>query len=157
MNSSNASPELLLEVSFRNSRSLIFRMRSDDGSVLYFEKSDIADFNKPVAHEEEMPLYYSLESAWKSILGFTSAEGFLNRSVWHEESKDWLKMTPRFIEGSVRPLIMRSLSEVSHASSQLSSENLDGLRTWIKEVAADQPIRLNRTPKTPNHVYAKRA
>lgn len=157
MNSSNNSPELVLEVSLGNARSLIFRMKGDDGSVLYFEKSDILDFNKPVGHEEDMPLYYSLESAWKSVLGFTSADGFLNRAVWHEESKDWLRLTPRFIEGSVRPLIMRSLSEVSHASNSLSAENLDGLRNWIKEVAADQPIKLNRTPKTTDHVYAKRA
>lgn len=157
MNTSMNSPELVLEVAFGTARTLIFRTISEDGAVLYFERSDIVDYSKPVGHEDDMPLYYSLESAWKSILKFTSADAFLKRSAWHEESKDWLKMKPLFISGYIRPLIMRSLSESSYRTDELKAEHVDGLRNWIKEISADQPIRLNRTPKATSHVYAKRA
>ena len=157
MNTSINSPELLLDVGFAAGCTIIFRTTTEDGAVLYFEKSDIIDYNKPVGHEEEMPLYYSLESVWKSVLGFTSAEAFLKRSAWHEESMDWLKMKPQFIGTNIRPLIMRSLSKASNRTEDLTSDQVDGLRAWIKEVSADQPIRMNRTPKATSHVYAKRA
>ena len=55
MNTSINSPELLLEVGFAAGCTIIFRTTTEDGAVLYFEKSDIIDYNKPVGHEEEMP------------------------------------------------------------------------------------------------------
>ncbi|MFT4526147.1 MAG: hypothetical protein ACI85F_002312, partial [Bacteroidia bacterium] len=51
MNNSNQTPELILELNFQDRRSLLYRLMTDDGTVMYYEESDITDHNRPIGME----------------------------------------------------------------------------------------------------------
>ena len=111
MNTSDQTPELMLELNYEDRRSQLFRLVTDEGIIMYYEESDIPDLNRPVGLENSVPLYYSLESAWKAISAFVSQTRFNNRLSWHEASCDWLQLKPSYVHTLIRPFIMRSLSE----------------------------------------------
>ena len=158
MNTTDQTPELMLELNFEDRRSLLYRLITDDGTVMYYEESDIADLNRPVGMENSVPLYYSLESAWKAITGFVSQKGFNARSSWHEKSCDWLQLKPGFVHTLIRPFIMRSLSDQTRSIEGLQENEIDGLRNWINTTASPSPLKLNIHPtNTTDHAYAKRA
>ncbi|MFT5054014.1 MAG: hypothetical protein ACI9FU_002227 [Granulosicoccus sp.] len=158
MNNSNQTPELILELNFQDRRSLLYRLMTDDGTVMYYEESDITDHNRPIGMENSVPLYYSLESAWKAISGFVSHAGLTGRSTWHEESNDWLNLKPSFVHRLIRPFIMRSLSDQTRNIEGLKQIEIAGLRTWITRITSESPLKLNTHLSNPtDHVHAKRA
>ena len=158
MNISNQTPELILELSLQDRRSLLYRLVTDNGTVMYYEESDIADFNRPVGIENSVPLYYSLEFAWKAISGFVSRDRMTNRGAWHEESCDWLQLEPSFAHALIRPFIMRSLSEQTRKTEGLKQDEIDGLRNWITRITSASPLKLNTQLSNPtDYVHAKRA
>jgi hypothetical protein len=158
MNNSNQTPELILELNFDDCRSLLYRLMTDDGTVMYYEESDITDHNRPVGMENSVPLYYSLESAWKAISGFVSHSGLANRGAWHQESNEWLNLKPSSVHRLIRPFIMRSLSATTRNIEGLKQNEIDGLRNWITRTTSESPLKLNTHLSNPtNHVHAKRA
>ncbi len=158
MNTSSQTPELILELNFQDRRSLLYRLMTDDGTVMYYEESDIKDLNRPVGMENSVPLYYSLESAWKAISGFVSKAGLMARGAWHEESCDWLHLNPTFVHNLIRPLIKRSLSARTRNIEGLKQDEINGLRNWITRTTSETPLKLNFHPSNPiRHEYAKRA
>lgn len=158
MNTTDQTPELMLELNFEDRRSLLYRLITDDGTVMYYEESDITDLNRPVGMENSVPLYYSLESAWKAITSFVSQKGFNKRSSWHDKSCDWLQLKPGFVHTLIRPFIMRSLSDQTQSIEGLQQTEVDGLRYWINHTTSPSPLKLNiHSTNTTDHAYAKRA
>ena len=158
MNTSDQTPELMLELNYEDRRSQLFRLVTDEGIIMYYEESDIPDLNRPVGLENSVPLYYSLESAWKAISAFVSQTRFNNRLSWHEASCDWLQLKPSYVHTLIRPFIMRSLSEQTRKTESLLQSELDGLRNWINRTSSPSPLQLNTQPaNTARHEYAKRA
>jgi hypothetical protein len=153
------TPELILELHLEGRRSLLYRLKADDGSIMYYVESDLADHNRALGMENSVPLFYSLESAWRSIVGFIGQNSFSGRTVWHEKPQDWLLLRPTFIHSTVRPLIMRAISEATRNTEGMGPNYMDGLRNWIGQTSSSTPLRINYShiSNPTYHAHAKRA
>ncbi|MCF8278066.1 MAG: hypothetical protein K9J17_15135 [Flavobacteriales bacterium] len=130
----NNTNELVLEVVKDGFRRLVYRTYNSDGSPLFLEESDLEDFSRPISDSGDFNVFFTERAFWRSLTAYTSNEGVLNRSVWHQPANEWLDLQPVFIHADIKDLVQQSLAEVTR---QLSSNNqrAEGLRVWLRKLA----------------------
>lgn len=135
MKSTENKKELVLEVVKDGYRRLIFRQEVGNGSVLFLEESDLIDFSRPLADNDDFSVFFTMRAFWKSFVEFTSNEGLLKRQVWHENTNEWLSLRPVFIHQDIKHLVQASLSEATRVLNPDDSALVDGIRFWLRKLA----------------------
>ncbi len=134
-NNADNTKELILEVVKDGYRRLIFRTDIGNGTKLYLEESDLADFSRPITENNDFNVFFTMRAFWKSFVDFTSNEGLLKRQVWHETNNEWLSLKPVFVHADVKHLVQESLSEATREIANGDLEQVEGIRTWLRKLA----------------------
>ena len=134
-NNADNTKELVLEVVKDGYRRLIFRTDIGNGTKLYLEESDLADFSRPITENNDFNVFFTMRAFWKSFVDFTSNEGLLKRQVWHETNNEWLSLKPVFVHADVKHLVQESLSEATREIANGDLEQVEGIRTWLRKLA----------------------
>lgn len=146
----NTTKELVLEVQKDGFRRLIFRTDVGNGSMLFLEESDLADFSRPLTESSDFNVFFTKRAFWKSFTEFTSNEGLLNRQVWHQENNEWLNLKPVFIHKDIKHLVQNSLADVTRNLDSNDSQSIDGVRSWLRKLSeptANLNLAINTTKK----------
>lgn len=130
-----AKRELVLEVVKDGFRRLVYRTWNNDGSVLFLEESDLEDFSRPLCESNDFNVYFSERAFWKSFTEYTSNEGFLNRSVWHQSADEWLQLKPLFIHQDIKLVIQNSLADATREIRINDDRKIDGIRIWLRALS----------------------
>jgi len=132
----NARKQLLLEVQKDGFRSSIHRITSPSGQDIFVEESDLQDCSRPVSDEMGHPVHFSMKDAWMAVTGYTSPEGLMRRQVWHQTSAEWVGLSPVFIHADLRPLVQRSLAQVTRDAA-LNRSVTESIGLWLRALAPD--------------------
>ncbi len=127
--------ELILEVAKDGFRRLVYRTWNNDGSVLFLEESDLEDFSRPLCQSNDFNVFFSERAFWKSFTEYTSSEGFLNRTVWHESADEWLQLKPLFIHQDIKLLIQNSLADATREIRINDERKINGIRMWLRALS----------------------
>ncbi|MBI1288821.1 MAG: hypothetical protein GC178_14735 [Flavobacteriales bacterium] len=150
--SKNNTKELVLEVAKDGFRRLVYRTWNNDGSVLFLEESDLEDFSRPICENNDFNVFFSERDLWKSFTDYTSSEGVLNRSVWHETADEWLQLKPLFIHQDMKLLIQNSLADATREIQINDTRKIDGIRMWLR--ALSKPTqKLEKAVTNPLETY----
>ena len=138
--------ELLLEVQQDGCRRLIYRTKSADNSPLFVEESNLVDFSRPFYEGNDFNVFFTERAFWKSFIEYTSLEGFSNRQVWHEATNEWLDLRPVFVHNDIKHLIQESLSDAIRNLSNEPSNNLEGIRIWLRALSNSKTVATIQQP-----------
>lgn len=131
--------ELMLEVAKDGFRRLVYRTLKNDGGFVFLEESDLEDFSRPICDNNDFNVFFTEHAFWRSLTEFTSSEGVLNRSVWHEDASEWLQLEPIFLHEDIKHLVKASLAEATREIGINDHQKIEGIRTWLRALAkADQ-------------------
>ena len=150
---SNAQRQLLLEVQKDGCRSMLYRLVSPSGQEMFIEESDLNDCSRPMSDDLGHPVHFSMKDGWTAITGFTSPEGMLRRQVWHQASAEWVGLVPTFIHADLRPLVQRSLAQVTRDAA-LNRSVTESIGLWLRALSPDDAFvasDLFSTTKTYRH------
>lgn len=125
------SRELLLEVERNGFRRLIYRTVLLSGREVFVEESDLPDCSRTEMEEGGFPVHFSMRDAWTAITAYTSPEGLMARQVWHEGGTEWVALNPVFIHDDLRPLVQRSLSQVTRDAA-LNQTVTASIGQWLR-------------------------
>ncbi len=130
--------ELLLEVERNGFRCTIHRSTTASGREIFIEESDLLDCSRPSSDDMGYPVHFSMKDAWACILGYTSPEAMLARRAWHQGGSEWTSLTPMFIHPDLRPLVQRSLAQVTRDAA-LDRKVTNDLGAWLHALTTASP------------------
>jgi len=116
--------ELLLEVERNGFRCLLYRSTTASGREVFMEESDLPDCSRPQSDDLGYPMHFSMKEAWAAITGYTSPEGL------------WASLHPVFVHSDLRPLVQRSLAQVTRDAS-LSHSVTKGIGQWLRALTIE--------------------
>lgn len=120
----------MLEVERNGSRCTLHRTTTASGREILIEESDLLDCSRPTADDMGYPIHFSMREAWAAIVGYTSPEALTTRRAWHQGGSEWTSLTPRFIHPDLRPLVQRSLAQVTRDAA-LDLKVTNDLGAWL--------------------------
>jgi hypothetical protein len=128
--------ELMLEVEHNGFRCIVHRTTTAGGREVFIEESDLLDCSRPADDEQGYPVHFSMKEAWAAINGYTSIEGMLARRAWHLGGSEWMGLNPVFIHPDMRPLVQRSLAQVTRDAS-LNNRVSANIGQWLRALTQE--------------------
>ncbi len=130
--------ELLLEVEHNGHRCSLYRSTTPTGREIFIEESDLMDCSRPMSDDAGYPLHFSMKDAWSAIVAYTTPEGLLARKAWHLGGSEWTALNPRFIHEDLRPLVQRSLAQVTRDAA-LDRRVTSHIGAWLHALTVPSP------------------
>ncbi|MCF8259029.1 MAG: hypothetical protein K9J06_15850 [Flavobacteriales bacterium] len=128
--------ELLLEVEHNGFRCIIHRSLTPAGAEIFIEESDLPDCSRPQSDDMGYPVHFGMKDAWSALTAYTSPEGMVARRVWHQGRSEWIGLTPVFIHSDLRPLVQRSLAQVTRDAA-IDHTVTNSIGQWLRALSPD--------------------